>query len=133
MIVAFLISAWSVWMRPSTNACSFLASRAPEVRPADSLARDAGSVKSPAEPLLPEPEESPLDPLEGAAIGKGDEQRVVAGDRACDLGPASTIEGGRDRVGGAGKRAHDEQQARLVEFDWQIGQQLAEPILAGRF
>ena len=26
MIVAFLISAWSVWIRPSTNACSFLAS-----------------------------------------------------------------------------------------------------------
>ena len=26
MIVAFLISASSVWIRPSTNACSFLAS-----------------------------------------------------------------------------------------------------------
>ena len=45
-------------------------------------------------------------------VGERDEERVVAGDGAGDLGPAGPVEGGGDRVGGAGQGPDHEQQAR---------------------
>ena len=62
--------------------------------------------------------------------GKRHEQGVVAGDRARDLGPARPVERGRDRVGGARQRAQDEQQTRLVDLERQVGQELAQAVLA---
>ena len=65
-------------------------------------------------------------------VGEGDEQRVVAGDRARDLGPAGPVERGRDRVGRAGQGPDDEQQAGLADLDRQVVEQLAQAVLAAR-
>ena len=73
-----------------------------------------------------------LHALQRAPVGQRHEQRVVAGDRARDLGPARPVERRRDRVGRARQRAQDEQQAGLVDLERQVGQQLAQAVLAGR-
>ena len=81
---------------------------------------------------LGQAEQAALDPLQRAAVRERHEQRVVAGDRARDLRPARPVERGGDRVGRARQRAQDEQQAGFVELDRQVGEQLAQPVLAGR-
>ena len=66
------------------------------------------------------------------AVRNGDEDRVIASDRSRHLGPSSAVESGRDGMGRARQRAHDEEQTGLVDLQWQVGQELAQPILTGR-
>jgi hypothetical protein len=83
-------------------------------------------------PSLGQPDQSTLDALERAPVREGDEQRIVAGDRARDLGPARPVEGGCDGMGGTRQRAQDQQQPGVVDLQRQVGQELAEAVLAGR-
>src|SRR4051794_1746129 len=73
----------------------------------------------------------PHDPERGP-VGAGDEDGVVAGDRARDLGPAGAVERGRNRVGRTRQRLHDEQQAGLSDLDREVRKELAEAVVAGR-
>ena len=50
---------------------------------------------------------------------------------ARDLRPARPVQRGGDRMGGTRERAQDQQQARLVDLERQVGQQLAQAVLAG--
>ena len=76
-------------------------------------------------------EQAPLRALERPAIGGRDEDRVVARDRADDLRPARAIEGRRDRMRGARQRAQHQQEPGLVDLEREVGEQLAQAVLAG--
>ena len=79
-----------------------------------------------------QPDEAALDALQRATVGEGDEQRVVAGDRTRDLGPPHAIERGGDRVSGPGKGPQHEQETRIVDLEREVGQELAQAVLARR-
>ena len=94
--------------------------------------KDAGRRVQAARDDLAARIEPALDPLERATVRERHEQRVVAGDRARDLGPACPVERRRDRVGRPRQRPDDEEQPGLVDLDREVGQELAEAVLARR-
>src|ERR1700719_2269870 len=81
---------------------------------------------------LGQAEQPAFDPLERSAVGEGDEERVVASDRAGDFGPACPIEGGGDRMRRAWQRPEHEEQAGFVDLDREVPQELAQAVLTGR-
>ena len=76
--------------------------------------------------------EPTLDSLQRSPVRHRHEEGVVAGDRARHLGPASPVQGRRDGVRRARQRAQDEQEPGLVDLERQVGQELAQAVLAGR-
>ncbi len=84
--------------------------------------RGPGTVASAA---LGQAVQPAFDALQRATVRQRDEERVVARDRAGDLGPARPVERGGDGVGRPRQRSQDEQQPGLVDLERQVGQQLA--------
>src|SRR4051794_28046562 len=70
-----------------------------------------------------QPAQSAGEGLTAGGIARDDEDRVVAGDGAQDLGQRSTVECGSQQVGAAGWRAgHDEVEARLDAYEQVCGE-----------